>query len=120
MEPNELSSLTTRLREKSDLDRNHVQTAIDLLIQEDGDASSKADFLEALANKGESQEEITHFVSIFRELAKNPELEEFAPRAIDLCGTGGDKAGSFKRFHLRFFRHRICRGARNQARESID
>ena len=79
MEPNELSSLTTRLREKSDLDRNHIQTAIDLLIQEDGDASSKADFLVALADKGESQEEITHFVSIFRELAKNPELEEFAP-----------------------------------------
>ena len=95
MESNELSSLTTRLREKSDLDRNHVQTAIDLLIQEDGDTSSKADFLEALADKGESQEEITHFVSIFRKLAKNPELEEFAPRAIDLCGTGGDKAGSF-------------------------
>ena len=92
---NELSSLTTRLREKSDLDRNHIQTAIDLLIQEDGDAMSKADFLVALADKGESQEEITHFVSIFRELAKNPELEEFAPRAIDLCGTGGDKAGSF-------------------------
>ena len=95
MELNELSSLTARLREKSDLTRSHIKTAIDLLIQEAGDPSSKADFLVALADKGESQQEITHFVSIFRELAKNPELEEFAPRAIDLCGTGGDKAGSF-------------------------
>ena len=95
MELNELSSLTNHLREKSDLDRNQVRTAIDLLIQEDGDANTKADFLVALAEKGESQQEITHFVSCFRELARDPGLEDFAPRAIDLCGTGGDKAGSF-------------------------
>ena len=95
MELNELSSLTNHLREKSDLDRNHVRTAIDLLIQEEGDAKTKADFLVALAEKGENQQEITHFVSCFRELARDPGLEDFAPRAIDLCGTGGDKAGSF-------------------------
>lgn len=95
MELNELPSLTTHLHEKSDLDRNQVRTAIDLLIQEDVNANAKADFLVALAEKGESQQEITHFVSCFRELAKDPELEDFAPRAIDLCGTGGDQAGSF-------------------------
>jgi anthranilate phosphoribosyltransferase len=95
MELNELSSLTTHLREKSDLDRNHIRTAIDLLLRENVAPSEKADFLVALAEKGESQQEITHFVSCFRELAKDPELDDFSSHAIDLCGTGGDKAGSF-------------------------
>jgi len=92
---NELPSLTTHLREKSDLDRNHVRTAIDLLLREDIGAAEKADFLVSLAKKGESSQEITDFVSNFRELARDPELEEFSEHAIDLCGTGGDKAGSF-------------------------
>lgn len=95
MELNELSSLTTHLREKSDLDRNHIRTAIDLLLQEDVDQNGKADFLVALAGKGESSQEITDFVSYFRELARDPELDDFSDHAIDLCGTGGDKAGSF-------------------------
>ncbi len=95
MELNELSTLTTHLREKSDLDRNHIRTAIDLLLQEEVDQNGKADFLVALAGKGESSQELTDFVSYFRELARDPELHEFSPHAIDLCGTGGDKAGSF-------------------------
>ncbi len=95
MKLNELSSLTTHLREKSNLDRNHVRTAIDLLLREDVGANEKADFLVSLAGKGETSQEITDFVSYFRELAKDPELEEFSEHAIDLCGTGGDKAGSF-------------------------
>ena len=77
MELNELSSLTTHLREKSDLDRNHIRTAIDLLLQEDVDQNEKADFLVALAGKGESSQEITDFVSYFRELARDPELGDF-------------------------------------------
>lgn len=95
MRRNELSSLTTHLREKSDLDRNHIRSAINLLLGEDISANEKADFLVSLAEKGESSQELTDFVSYFRELARDPGLEDFAPRAIDLCGTGGDKAGSF-------------------------
>ena len=95
MELNELSTLTTHLREKSALDRNHIRTAIDLLLQEDVDQNGKADFLVALAGKGESSQELTDFVSYFRELARDPELDDFSDHAIDLCGTGGDKAGSF-------------------------
>ena len=46
-----------------------------------------------MAFKGETDEEFSSFVSAFRALATNPNLEEFAPRAIDLCGTGGDRTG---------------------------
>ena len=38
---------------------------------------------------------MTSFVNCFLKLSKNPELGDISARAIDLCGTGGDKAGSF-------------------------
>lgn len=55
----------------------------------------KADFLRALNDKGETALELTAFATVFRGLAKDPGLSEFADRAIDVCGTGGDGAGSF-------------------------
>ena len=95
MERNELSSLTTHLLKKSDLDRDGVRAAIDQLTRENVDPDEKARFLVALAEKGESPKEVTEFVSYFRELARDPGLDDLAGDAIDLCGTGGDKAGSF-------------------------
>ena len=56
---------------------------------------SKKNFLKALSEKGETDEEFAIFIREFRKLSVNPELEDFAPNAIDLCGTGGDKAHSF-------------------------
>jgi anthranilate phosphoribosyltransferase len=56
---------------------------------------SKLTFLRALSDKGESADELTAFATVFRGLARNPELADFAARAIDVCGTGGDGAGSF-------------------------
>jgi len=95
MELNELSQLTNLLLQGSDLDRSQVRSSIDLLVNEETGRDQKIDFLEALAKKGETARELSEFVSCFRELSLDPELQEFAPRAIDLCGTGGDKAGSF-------------------------
>ena len=40
-------------------------------------------------------DETAAFINYFRELARDPELHEFSDQAIDLCGTGGDRAGSF-------------------------
>jgi anthranilate phosphoribosyltransferase len=95
MELTELSQLTDLLRQKSDLDREQIRNSIDLLVNEETGRDQKVDFLETLARKGETVRELTEFVSYFRELSLDPELKEFAPHAIDLCGTGGDKAGSF-------------------------
>ena len=39
--------------------------------------------------------ELSSLVSAFRNKAISPNLDDFQDRAIDLCGTGGDKAGSF-------------------------
>jgi anthranilate phosphoribosyltransferase len=95
MKSEQLSQLTHQLIEKEDLDSRQVRESIDLLVAAEVENAPKADFLQALAEKGESLNELTEFVSYFRELSRDPKLEEFSPQAIDLCGTGGDKAGSF-------------------------
>ncbi len=58
-------------------------------------ASVKKAFLIALNAKGETPAEVTGFAAAFRRLALNPGLDDFADRAIDVCGTGGDKSHSF-------------------------
>ncbi len=55
----------------------------------------KIDFLSALGRKGETAAEITAFAGAYREQARDPGVQEFAPRALDLVGTGGDHAGGF-------------------------
>jgi anthranilate phosphoribosyltransferase len=57
--------------------------------------AEKADLLRALNDKGETALELTAFATVFRGLARNPDLGDYAERAIDVCGTGGDGAGSF-------------------------
>ncbi|RCL31611.1 MAG: anthranilate phosphoribosyltransferase [Puniceicoccaceae bacterium] len=55
----------------------------------------KIQFLKALSIKGETSEEVSAFASVFRSLAIDPELSDFAQRGIDVCGTGGDGFGTF-------------------------
>ena len=77
------------------LDRNQISQVAGLLIDNGVDADSKCAFLKMFSAKGETDEEFAGFVSEFRKLAKNPQLDDYADRAIDLCGTGGDRSGSF-------------------------
>jgi anthranilate phosphoribosyltransferase len=58
-------------------------------------AELKGEFLVALAEKGETGAEIAAFARAFREMARDPDLADWSGRAIDVCGTGGDHAGSF-------------------------
>src|SRR5258708_24510059 len=51
--------------------------------------------LTALAGKGETAAEVAAFANAFRARALNPGVEAWAPRAIDIVGTGGDHAGGF-------------------------
>ena len=95
MDPNELPQITNLLHEGTNLEPEQVRRSIHLLVNGETGHKEKIDFLEALAKKGETARELSEFVSGFRELSRDPELNDFAPQAIDLCGTGGDKAGSF-------------------------
>ena len=90
-----LKDFTESLASGIDLDANQIGSIANLLIGNSEDDQSKCEFLKKLADKGETNEEFSGFVKEFRKLAKNPCLEEFSDRAIDLCGTGGDRSGSF-------------------------
>lgn len=90
-----LKNFTKSLNEKTDLDSDQINFCIDQLVSEKVESSEKENFLISLSEKGETADEISSFIKHFRLLAKDPALESFSENAIDLCGTGGDKAGSF-------------------------
>ena len=90
-----IRELISLLREKKNLDPDQIRFGVDQLVSEKVEFSDKETFLTCLTMKGESIEEIASFISYFREIALDPELESVSEDAVDLCGTGGDKAGSF-------------------------
>jgi anthranilate phosphoribosyltransferase len=90
-----IRELISLLREKKNLDPNQIRFGVDQLVSDKVDFSDKENFLTCLAIKGETIEEIASFTSYFQEIALDPELESVSEDAVDLCGTGGDKAGSF-------------------------
>jgi anthranilate phosphoribosyltransferase len=90
-----LESLTLHVRNGSDLDDGQVAEASRLLASPELGNEIKKDFLTELAKKGESISEVAAFVRVFRGLARDPEVSDFADRAIDVVGTGGDHSNSF-------------------------
>jgi len=89
-----LEELTLGLNQGKSLGAQEVAQACELLASEGLD-QPKADFLTALAKKGETSEEVTFFAQEFRARAVDPQVSEFSSRAIDIVGTGGDHAGGF-------------------------
>jgi anthranilate phosphoribosyltransferase len=74
-----------------------VGAAVAELIREEVAPALKADFLSALARKGETIEEITAFAAALRARAVPVPLDE-ATRAreiLDVVGTGGDRLNTF-------------------------
>ena len=90
-----LNNFSEKAESGNDLNATEVEAASDLLASPDPNVEEKERFLLALADKGESPEEVAAFASRFRNLARNPGLDAIAEAAIDVCGTGGDKSGSF-------------------------
>jgi anthranilate phosphoribosyltransferase len=91
----ELPSLTSSLREGNNLTPGEIRDAALALAAEAPPDDAKAAFLSALSSKGETSGELAGFARAFRELARDPGLSEWAPRAVDIVGTGGDHAGGF-------------------------
>lgn len=91
----DLPTLTGHLSEKLDLTFEQAEAAARLLASETVDPVDKQAFLTALADKGETGTEIAAFAKTFRSLSRDPKVEEWSDRAIDVCGTGGDKMGTF-------------------------
>jgi anthranilate phosphoribosyltransferase len=92
-----LDALIEQLNRSDALSREQIAQTINALTSEQVAVERKADFLTALAKKGETPEEIAAFASELRARAIVPPLdpETRAGEILDVCGTGGDHLGTF-------------------------
>jgi anthranilate phosphoribosyltransferase len=79
------------------LNEEQVRLAVEQLADEKVAANVKADFLTALAQKGETPDEIAAFARALRDKSIQPPLDaEIRNREIlDVVGTGGDRLDTF-------------------------
>jgi anthranilate phosphoribosyltransferase len=93
-----LDNLTQPLAAAKNLSAGDVQAAVAQLTDETVSAAAKADFLIALAKKGETPEEIAAFTAALREKSLPVPLEKNwreSREILDIVGTGGDRLGTF-------------------------
>ena len=92
-----LETFTQQLAANVSLNAEAVARAVEHLTDETIAAQNKADFLIALAQKGETPEEIAAFAFALRAKSIPPPLDA-ATRAreiLDVVGTGGDRLSTF-------------------------
>jgi anthranilate phosphoribosyltransferase len=87
-----LATLTEKLRVGGELAADDVLAACESLFDEGTALSLRADFLRALHAKGETPSEIAAFVDVLLARSPRPML---GAGLLDVCGTGGDRAGLF-------------------------
>ena len=92
-----LESLTIQLAVAQNLSAEQVQLAVAQLTDEIIPTPTKASFLIALAQKGETSAEIAAFASALREKSVPLPLaaETRAREILDIVGTGGDRLSTF-------------------------
>ena len=90
-----LQEFTARVRARHDLTAAEARAAALELAKPEVAEADKVEFLAALHAKGETVAEIASFAETYRSLARDPGVQEWAPRALDIVGTGGDHAGGF-------------------------
>lgn len=92
-----LEKFIPQLLARQPLSEAQVFDAVAALVDETVPAAAKADFLMYLSRKGETVEEIVAFARALGERALVPPLdpETRAGAILDVCGTGGDRAGTF-------------------------
>jgi anthranilate phosphoribosyltransferase len=92
-----LESLTQQLAAARTLAEEQIRESVEWLVDEKVSAAVKADFLTALAKKGETPGEIAAFARSLRDKSILPPLDaEIRTREIlDVVGTGGDRLSTF-------------------------
>jgi anthranilate phosphoribosyltransferase len=92
-----LNDFTRQLATGGALDPQQVTDAVAALVDEVVAAETKAAFLTALAQKGETTEEIAAFARELRDRSVSVPLDADtrAREILDVCGTGGDRLNTF-------------------------
>src|SRR5437588_12393795 len=88
-------SLIEKIRAGNDLSAFDVQEAAAFLLSDSIEAKTKADFLTALHDKGESASEIASFVGVPLERAVPLGIEGVDGPIVDVCGIGCDGIALF-------------------------
>ncbi|MFM7099867.1 MAG: anthranilate phosphoribosyltransferase, partial [Verrucomicrobiota bacterium] len=92
-----LAELTARLAAVPELAPDQITRAVELLTEETVGVEEKAEFLAALARRGETAAEIAglagELLARATPLPVPPSLR--AGDILDVCGTGGDRLGTF-------------------------
>jgi anthranilate phosphoribosyltransferase len=92
-----LEKFIQQLIARQPLDEGQIQRIVEMLADEKIAANLKADFLTALAQKGETPEEIAAFARALRDKSISPPLDSQTRvrEILDVVGTGGDRLGTF-------------------------
>ena len=96
--PEPIEQLTQLLNTAQSLGEMQVCQAVEHLASEKIPAERKADFLTALAQKGETPEEIAAFARALRDKSIQPPIEKDwreSRTILDVVGTGGDRLSTF-------------------------
>jgi anthranilate phosphoribosyltransferase len=91
-----LEQLTQQLADARQLTDEEIRQSVERLADEKVSANVKADFLIALAKKGEMIEEIAAFARALRDKSIIPPIdsETRSREILDVVGTGGDRLGT--------------------------
>lgn len=92
-----LTQITEQLARGVSLSAEQIEAAVQQLVDDRLAAECKADFLSALARKGETIEEIAGFARALRERSIVPILDPATRQReiLDVVGTGGDRLHTF-------------------------
>ncbi len=88
-----MKSYIEKCIEGNDLSVQEAAEALDLIMTNQATEIQVAGLLVALRAKGETEDELVGFARTMRERAIRIRAED--PNAIDMCGTGGDRMGTF-------------------------
>ncbi|MFQ5569988.1 MAG: anthranilate phosphoribosyltransferase [Rhodothermales bacterium] len=88
------------------LTQNQAEQAMRLMMTGESEPEQMAGLLMGLRSRGETLDELVGFTRVMREYAVKVACDD--PRAIDLCGTGGDSRGTFNISTAAAF---VCAGA---------
>ena len=93
-----LESFANQFAAGQSLPAEHVRRAVECLTDETVPIAAKADFLIALAQKGETPEEVAAFAAALREKSVPVPLDAAwreSREILDIVGTGGDRLSTF-------------------------
>lgn len=92
-----LAELTRQVQSGAELAADQIAGAVTALAAESADVAGKAEFLMALARRGETPAEIAAFARELRARSVTPPIDAVTRNRgiVDVCGTGGDGQNTF-------------------------